>query len=57
MEKKEFMKKLSDLFLEKKKLSMKSENTEIIDKQIKDLKKEYARDLLEEKKNDQYKRK
>ena len=57
MEKKEFMKKLSDLFLEKKKLSIKGENTEIIDKQIKDLKKEYARDLLEEKKNDQYKRK
>ena len=57
MEKKEFMKKLSDLFLEKKKLSIKGENTEIIDKQIKDLKKEYARDLLEEKKNDKYKRK
>lgn len=57
MEKKEFMQKLTDLFLEKKKLSMKGENTEIIDKQIKDLKKEYAKVLLEEKKNDQYKRK
>ena len=57
MEKKEFMQKLTDLFLEKKRLSMKGENTEIIDKQIKDLKKEYAKDLLEEKKNDQYKRK
>ncbi len=57
MEKKEFMQKLTDLFLEKKKLSMKGENAEIIDKQIKDLKKEYAKDLLEEKKNDQYKRK
>lgn len=57
MEKKEFMQKLTDLFLEKKKLSMKSENTEIIDKQIKDLKKEYSKDLMEEKKNDQYKRK
>ena len=57
MEKKEFMRKLTDLFLKKKKLSMKSENTAIIDKQIKDLKKEYARDLLEEKRNDQYKRK
>ena len=42
MEKKEFMQKLTDLFLEKKKLSMKGENTEIIDKQIKDLKKEYG---------------
>ena len=40
MEKKEFMQKLTDLFLEKKKLSMKGENTEIIDKQIKDLKEE-----------------
>ena len=39
MEKKEFMQKLTDLFLEKKKLSMKGENTEIIDKKIKDLKK------------------
>ncbi len=39
MEKKEFTQKLTDLFLEKKKLSMKGENTEIIDKQIKDLKK------------------
>jgi UDP-N-acetylmuramoylalanine-D-glutamate ligase len=57
MEKKEFMQKLSDLFLEKKKLSMKGENTEIIDKQIKDLKKEYSKDLMEEKRNDQYKRK
>lgn len=57
MEKKEFMQKLTDLFLEKKKLSMKGENTEIIDKQIKDLKKEYAKVLLEEKRNDQYKRK
>ena len=57
MEKKEFMQKLTDLFLEKKKLSMKGENTEIIDKQIKDLKKEYSKVLLEEKKNDQYKRK
>ena len=57
MEKKEFMQKLTDLFLEKKRLSMKGENTEIIDKQIKDLKKEYAKVLLEEKKNDQYKRK
>ncbi len=56
MEKKEFMQKLSDLFLEKKKLSMKGENTEIIDNKIKDLKKEYAKDLMEEKKNDQYKR-
>ena len=43
--------------LEKKKLSMKGENTEIIDKQIKDLKKEYSKDLMEEKRNDQYKRK
>ena len=57
MEKKEFMQKLTDLFLEKKKLSMKGENTEIIDKQIKDLKKEYSKDLMEEKTNDQYKRK
>lgn len=57
MEKKEFMQKLTDLFLEKKKLSMKGENTEIIDKQIKDLKKEYSKDLMEEKINDQYKRK
>ena len=57
MEKKEFMRKLTDFFFKKKKLSMKSENTAIIDKQIKDLKKEYARDLLEEKRNDQYKRK
>ena len=57
MEKKEFMQKLTDLFLEKKKLSMKGENAEIIDKQIKDLKKEYAKDLLEEKRNDKYKRK
>lgn len=57
MEKKEFMQKLTDLFLEKKKLSMKGENTEIIDKQIKDLKKEYSKDLMEEKRNDQYKRK
>ena len=57
MEKKEFMRKLSDLFFEKKMLSMKGENAEIIDKQIKNLKKEYARDLLEEKRNDQYKRK
>ena len=57
MEKKEFMQKLTDLFLEKKKLSMKGENTEIIDKQIKDLKKEYSKDLMEEKKNDQAKRK
>lgn len=57
MEKKEFMQKLTDLFLEKKKLSMKGENTEIIDKQIKDLKKEYSKDLMEEKSNDQYKRK
>ena len=29
----------------------------IIDKQIKDLKKEYSKDLMEEKRNDQYKRK
>ena len=36
MEKKEFMQKLTDLFLEKKKLSMNGENTEIVDKQIKD---------------------
>ena len=36
---------------------MKDENTEFVDKQIKDLKKEYAKVLLEEKKNDQYKRK
>lgn len=57
MEKKEFMQKLTDLFLEKKKLSMNGENTEIIDKQIKDLKKEYSKDLMEEKSNDQYKRK
>ena len=57
MEKKEFMQKLTDLFLEKKKLSMKGENTEIIDKQIKDLKKEYSKYLMEEKRNDQYKRK
>ena len=57
MEKKEFMQKLTDLFLEKKKLSMKGENTEIIDKQIKDLKKEYSKDLMEENRNDQYKRK
>ena len=57
MEKKEFMQKLTDLFLEKKKLSMKGENTEIIDKQIKDLKKEYSKDLMEENTNDQYKRK
>ena len=57
MEKKEFMQKLTDLFLEKKKLSMKGENTEIIDKQIKDLKKEYSKDLMEEKRNDQYQRK
>ena len=57
MEKKEFMQNLTDLFLEKKKLSMKDENTEFVDKQIKDLKKEYAKVLLEEKKNDQYKRK
>ena len=57
MEKKEFMQKLTDLFLEKKKLSMNGENTEIIDKQIKDLKKEYSKDLMEEKTNDQYKRK
>ena len=57
MEKKEFMQKLTDLFLEKKKLSMNGENTEIIDKQIKDLKKEYSKDLMEENKNDQYKRK
>ena len=57
MEKKEFMQKLTDLFLEKKKLSMKGENTEIIDKQIKDLKKEYSKDLMEEKRNDQDKRK
>ncbi len=57
MEKKEFMQKLTDLFLEKKRLSMKDENTEFVDKQIKDLKKEYAKVLLEEKKNDQYKRK
>ena len=57
MEKKEFMQKLTDLFLEKKRLSMKGENTEIIDKQIKDLKKEYSKDLMEENKNDQYKRK
>ena len=57
MEKKEFMQKLTDLFLEKKRLSMKGENTEIIDKQIKDLKKEYSKDLMEEKKNDQDKRK
>ena len=57
MEKKEFMQKLTDLFLEKKRLSMKGENTEFVDKQIKDLKNEYAKVLLEEKKNDQYKRK
>ncbi len=57
MEKKEFMQNLTDLFLEKKRLSMKDENTEFVDKQIKDLKKEYAKVLLEEKKNDQYKRK
>ncbi len=57
MEKKEFMQKLTDLFLEKKRLSMNGENTEFVDKQIKDLKKEYAKVLLEEKKNDQYKRK
>ena len=57
MEKKEFMQKLTDLFLEKKKLSMNGENTEIIDKQIKDLKKEYSKDLMEENKNDQDKRK
>ena len=57
MEKKEFMQKLTDLFLEKKKLSMNGENTEIVDKQIKDLKKEYSKDLMEEKKNDKYKRK
>ena len=56
MEKKEFMQKLSDLFLEKKKLSMKGESTETIDNEIKKLKKEYAKDLMEEKKNDQYKR-
>ena len=56
MEKKEFMQKLSDLFLEKKKLSMKGESTEIIDNKIKNLKKEYAKDLMEEVKNDQYKR-
>ena len=30
---------------------------EVIDKQIKDLKKEYSKDLMEEKRNDQYKRK
>ena len=53
MEKKEFMQKLTDLFLEKKKLSMNGENTEIVDKQIKDLKKEYSKDLMEEKRNDQ----
>ena len=57
MEKKEFMQKLTDLFLEKKKLSMKGENTEFVDKQIKDLKKEYSKDLMEEKTKDQYKRK
>ena len=57
MEKKEFMQKLTDLFLEKKKLSMNGENTEIVDKQIKDLKKEYSKDLMEENRNDQYKRK
>ena len=57
MEKKEFMQKLTDLFLEKKRLSMKGENTEFVDKQIKDLKKEYSKDLMEEKTKDQYKRK
>ena len=57
MEKKEFMQKLTDLFLEKKKLSMKGENTEIIDKQIKDLKKEYSKVLMVAKRNDHYQRK
>ena len=49
--------KIDRFILEKKKLSMNGENTEIVDKQIKDLKKEYSKDLMEEKRNDQYKRK
>ena len=57
MNKKDFMKKLSELFLEKKYLSMKGEDSKLIDKQIADLKKEYSKDLMEEKRNDQYKRK
>ena len=49
--------KIDRFIFRKKRLSMKGENTEFVDKQIKDLKKEYAKVLLEEKKNDQYKRK
>ena len=33
------------------------EENEKLKKQIKDLKKEYSKDLMEEKRNDQYKRK
>ena len=58
MNKKDFMKKLSELFLEKKYLSMKGEDSKLIDKQIADLKKEYAKTLMEEaKENDEHKRK